>query len=183
MRVGLQRWNAGSKHLALIVKLIALEHAADDLDALAHHSRGPNFFAFPFADFFHEDLRRAKAQQETVTREILHDARLHRNLDRMPRVWRNNSPTKLNAPSLARNDGENYGRRARFEGMFAPPGIGFGDPDRVQPRFPAGLGDGRGFADGFHPKLQHSDVEWNRPSNQVSGLRCQVSGKAKPAPC
>src|SRR5258708_24586331 len=176
MRVGLERRNARSKDFALIFELVALEHAADDLDALAHYSRRSNFLAFPFADFFHEDLRRAEAQKEAVTGEILHNARFHRDLDGMSRVRRNNSPTELNARSLAGDDSENRGRRARLKRMFTPPWISFSDPEGIETRVLTGLGHSHGFTDRLHAELKDSDVEWNSHSDrsQVPGVRCQA---------
>ena len=162
VRVGFERRNAGGEDLALIVELVAREHAADNLDALTHHGRRADFLAFPLADFFHEDLRRTEAEKKAIAGKILHDASFHRDLDRMSRVRRNNSPPELNAFCLAGDDGENRGRRARFKRMFTPPGIGFGNPEGVETRVLAGLGHGDGFADGLHAELKNSDIEWNR---------------------
>ena len=63
---------------------------------------GPTFLPFAFADFLHEDLRRAEAEQEAIAGDILHDARFHRDLHRMARVGRDDAPADLNASGLAR---------------------------------------------------------------------------------
>src|SRR5882762_1645967 len=106
----------------------------------------------------------------------------------MSRVRRNNSPTELNARSLAGDHGENRSRRTRLKRMFPPPGIGFGNPEGVETRILTGLGHGHGFLDRLHAKLKNSDVEWNSHSSsgfrfQVSGFRFQVSGFRKNKTC
>src|SRR5208337_2357444 len=189
VRVALERRNAGGENFSLIFELVALEHAADDLDAFPHHGSGTDFLTFPLADFFHEDLRRAETQKESVTSEILHDARFHRDFDGMSRVGRNNPPAELNALGLAGDDGENCGRGAGLKGMLTPPRVRFGDPEGVEACVLAGLGHGCGFVDRLHAQLKDSDIEWNGHdgsgsviSFQLSALSSQLSVKAEPAP-
>src|ERR1019366_9496610 len=170
VRVALKRRNAGGENFALIFELIAFEHATNDLDAFTHHGSRPDFLAFSLADFFHEDLRRAEAQQETVTGKILHDARYHRNFDGMTRIRRNNSPAELNALRLAGDDGENCSRGAGFKRMFAPPGVSFGDPEGVETRILTGIGHGHSFVDRLHAELKNSDVEWDGHDGRISVL-------------
>src|SRR5260370_553555 len=106
-----------------------------------------------FADFFPKELRRAEPEEEAITRDGLHGARFHLDLDGMARVGRNNSPTQLNTLGLAGDDGENCSRRAGLEGMFTPPRIGFSDPEGVETRALAGLSHSHGFGDGLHAGL------------------------------
>jgi hypothetical protein len=48
--------------LAFVFHFVAGEHGFDDFDAFAHDRGRTDFFPlFTFADFFHEDFRRAKA--------------------------------------------------------------------------------------------------------------------------
>src|SRR5208282_6443559 len=161
MRIAPERRNVGGEDLSLIFELVALEYTADDLDAFAHYRGRADFLAFALADFFHEDLRRAEAEKKAVAGEILHYTRLHRNLHRVTGVRRNDSPAELNALGLAGDYGKNRGGGACFERMFAPPGIGFRDPEGVEARVLARLGHGRGFVDGLHAELKDSEVEWN----------------------
>jgi hypothetical protein len=40
--------------------------------------------------------------------------------------------------------------------MLAPPGIGLGDPEGIEPRIFAGFRHGYGFAHRFHAELQNT---------------------------
>jgi hypothetical protein len=118
-------------------------------------------------DRLHENLGRAEPKQEAILRQILHHSRLHRNLDWMSRVRRNDPPAKLNAFGLAGDNSKYRRRRPRLKRMLAPPGISLSYPKRVKPRILTGLGHGDGFVRGLHAELQDSNVEWD--SHDFSG--------------
>src|SRR5580698_4376271 len=50
--------------------------------------------------------------------------------------------------------------------MFAPPGIGLGDPKRVETSVFAGFGHGDRLADRLHAELQNSDVKGDGHENR-----------------
>src|SRR5713226_10595104 len=125
MGVRLERRHLCREYLPLILKSIAFEHTSDDLDTLPHHCRWTNFLAFSLTNLFHEDLRRAQAQQKTVSGQILHHARFHRNLHWMTRVRRDDPPSELDAARLRGNYRQDCRRRACLKRMLAPPGICF----------------------------------------------------------
>src|SRR5713101_5872187 len=83
------------KRFALVFHFPTGEHRLDDLDAFAHHGCRANLFPlFAFADFFHENLRSAKAKEKTVlARSLLKDASFHGDLNGMTRVRRNDAPS------------------------------------------------------------------------------------------
>src|SRR5207248_1468329 len=109
--------------LVAIFECIAFKHASNDVDALFHYSRWADFFTFPFADFLHENLRGSKAKQKAVSGDVLHYTGFHRDLHRMPRVGRNNSPPKLNAPRLRCNHSQDRSRGTRLESVLTPPRV------------------------------------------------------------
>ena len=168
MRVSLECGNIRRKNLPLVAKRIALKNALHHLDTFAHHSRGPDFLSFTLADFLHENLRRSQTEQKTVARQILHDACFHGNLNGMARVRRNDSPPQLNSFRSQRNGGEYSRGGSCFEGMLAPPGIRFGNPECVEARILTSLGHRQRFAHRFHTQLQHTNIERDRHNVRLS---------------
>src|SRR5258707_284983 len=97
----------------------------------------------------------------------------------MARVRRNNSPAELNALCLSGDHGQNCGRGARFEGMLAPPGIRFGNPESIETGVLASFRHEEGFLDWLHTKLEHAYVErdWHK---FVGSCRFSVLSRALP---
>src|SRR5208282_666852 len=143
-------------------ELAAVQGAAHDLDGFAHHHGGRSCLRspFPLAGFLHENLRRPESQQETSRAgRLLQNARFHSDLDGVARVWRNDPPADGNPPRLPRDDGGDRRGRASFHSMLSPPGIGFGEPERIESGAFAGLGHAHGFVQGFHAQLEDTDAE------------------------
>src|ERR1700740_3490890 len=77
----------------------------------------------------------------------------------MARIRRNDAPADGDAFGLARSDGGDRRRRARFHGMLAPPRIGFGEPERVKAGSVASLRHTHCLVERLHAELQDADLE------------------------
>src|SRR5260370_17583210 len=74
----------------------------------------------------------------------------------MAGVRRNDAPADGDAFCLARRDGGDSRGGACFHRMFAPPRVGFGEPEGVKPCSVARLRHPNGFLEWFPAELQHT---------------------------
>ena len=156
----LQRRNGRAEGLALVLERSAREHAADDLDGLAH--RAERALAVQ-SRVVEEDLRGAEAEQEPPrSRGLLHDARVHRDLNRVARERRDDPPADGQALRLLRDQAGDDGGRARLHPVLAPPRVCLSEPDRVHS---GAIHDARRLEhllERLHGQLHHTDAERRR---------------------
>src|SRR5260370_36257797 len=88
----------------------------------------------------------------------------------MSGVRRDDAPTKLNAPRLRGDDGENSRRGARLEAVLAPPGISFGYPERVEAGIFAGFRHRGGCVHRVAAQMQDADIEWGAQPWAIASL-------------
>src|ERR1700693_4835499 len=91
--ISFERRRIRLKRFALVFHFTTGEHRLDDLYTFAHHGCGTDLFSLSaLADFFHENLRSAKAEEKTVfTGRFLKDASFHGDLHGMTRIRRNDA--------------------------------------------------------------------------------------------
>ena len=155
VRVLVQSGSLGGKHLALVVELLPVQERANNLNTLSHNRGRTDALAFlAFAGVLHEDFRRTQSQQKaSLSRGFLHHARLHRDLDRVAGVGRDNSPSHSDLLGFARDNGRDGGAGAGFHGMFSPPRIGLCQPEGIKPRLVASLGHPNRLVQRLHAEL------------------------------
>ena len=146
---------------AFVFHFLAGKHGFDDFDALAHHGGGADFPAlFAFADFFHENLRRAETKEEPAfSGGLLENAGFHGNLHGMTCVGRNDAPADGDSFCFPRDDGGGSGTGARFHGVLAPPGIRFGQPEDLEAGGVASLRHVHCLVERLHAQLQNTYFE------------------------
>ena len=146
--------------VAVVLERLAAEHAAHDLDRVAHR---PERLRRLHLRVVEEDLRGAEAEDEAVgAGRLLHDARVHRDLHRMARERRDDPPADRQPRRLARHQRRDDGRRARLHPVLAPPRIRLGEPDRVHARLVHRARRREHLVERLHRQLHHADAERHR---------------------
>ena len=155
-RIGVHRRHVGAPGVAVITERVTGEDATYDRHGVAHR---PERLVRLHQRVVEEDLRRPEAENEPPGRELLHDARVHRDLDGMPRERRDDSPRDRQPLRRLRHQRRDDRRRARLHLVLPPPRIRLREPDRVETVLVEGARGREHLVDRLHRQLHHTDTE------------------------
>ena len=163
VRIRRERRDVGREDLAVVLEALAAEDAAQDLDRVAHRrERLRDLGRAALLGVVEEDLGRAEAGDEAAGPGcLLHEARVHGDLHRVARVGRDDPPADRQPLRLAGDDPGQHGRGLGLHAVLAPPGIGLGEPDRVEPGLVHDAGRLEHLLQRLHRQLHHADAERN----------------------
>ena len=157
LRRVLQPRDVGAERLAGVLKGFAAKDAPDDLHRLAHR---PERALAVQARVVEEDLRGSEPEQKPPRAGgLLHDPRVHSDLDGMPSERRDDSPSHREAFGLDSDQGGDDRRRARFHPVLSPPRVRLGEPDGVQPGAIHHPGRLEHLFQRLHRQLHHADAK------------------------
>ena len=112
---------------------------------------------------------------------LLHDAGVHRDLDRVAGVGRDDPPADRQLLGVAGHQGRDDRRGARLHPVLAPPRVGLGEPDRVEAAAVERPRRLEHLAERLHRELHHPDPERRRHGGYCCGgaatLAARLAGR------